>query len=391
MLSLYKNNRRTLVYLISSNFLLYFGFRAWQAMLNNFAVEEIGIGPTSMGWLQAVRELPGLMGFLLGFLVLLFSETKIMALCTIMMGAGVFLTGQANSAQYLFASTLVMSLGFHFFYSSNNSVILMVVDKKEAPKFMGQLGSLGAIAALMATGVVYFLTEIWGYRNLYMLIGGLVATGGVFLLFFNDGQKGLPSKRKVVLRWRYWLYYLLAFLMGCRRHIFTTFAIFLLVKEYGISVQTTALLFLVNGFVSVYSSQLVGKLVNKLGERLMLSIAFGTLVLVFLGYAYTRYLPILFFLFVVDNVLFGFSLALTTYFQKIAVTQEEITSNVAVQQTINHIAAVIVPVIGGIVWEVYGFKTPFLVGVGIVFVSLVLVQFMRLPAEPIPVSDVGKA
>ncbi len=81
--------------------------------------------------------------------------------------------------------------------------------------------------------------------------------------------------------------------MGSRRHIFTTFAIFLLVREYGISVQTTATLFLVNSLVNIYVLQLVGKLVSRLGERLMLSVAFGTLAFVFLGYAYVTYLPLL--------------------------------------------------------------------------------------------------
>jgi predicted MFS family arabinose efflux permease len=178
--------------------------------------------------------------------------------------------------------------------------------------------------------------------------------------------------------------------MGSRRHIFTTFAIFLLVREYGISVQTTATLFLVNSIVNVYALQLVGRLVGQLGERFMLSIAFGTLALVFLGYAYVTYLPVLFLLFVIDNIMFGFNLALATYFQKIAVTQEEITSNLSVEQTINHIAAIIVPVVGGTVWELFGLQAPFLVGVGIVLVSLVLVQAIRTPAEPVVLAAAAK-
>ncbi|OQY26532.1 MAG: hypothetical protein B6I38_11215 [Anaerolineaceae bacterium 4572_5.1] len=366
--------------------MLIFGFRIWQTMLNNFAVEEIGIGPASIGWLQSLRELPGLMGFLLGFLVLIFSEMKIMALCTILMGIGIFLTGQANSVPFLFTSTLIMSFGFHFFSSSNSSVVLMAVEKKNAPKAMGQLSSLGAISALIATGVVFFFADNWGYRNIFMGVGGLIAVGGVGLLLWGDGSDGLPPRRKIILRKQYWLYYLLSFLMGCRRHIFTTFAIFLLVKEYGISVQTTAILFFVNSVANIYALQMIGKLVGRWGERLMLSIAFGALIFIFLGYAYITYLPVLFALFVLDNVLFGFNLALSTYFQKIAVKPEEITSNVAVQQTINHIAAVVVPVIGGIAWEAGGSRIPFLTGVAIVSVSLVLAQFMHLPADATPVA-----
>lgn len=383
MRAVFENKHRTLVYLILSNALLYFGFRVYQTMLNNFAVEEIGIGPANIGLLHALREVPGLMGFLLGFLALFLSEIRIMALSVILMGAGIFLTGRASDIPILFISTVLMSFGFHFFYPSNDAIVLMSVEKDQAPKTLGQLRSLGAIAALAATGVVYLLVGQWGYRILFMAAGGVVVVGGLLLLPLGNAQGGLPPRRKVVLRRRYWLFYLLAFLMGSRRHIFTTFAIFLLVKVHGISVQTTAILFLVNSMINVYSLQLVGKLVGRLGERAMLSIAFGALTFIFLGYAYVTYLPVLFILFVLDNIMFGFNLALTTYFQKVAVSMEEITSSLAVQQTINHIAAIVVPVIGGAAWELYGSQMPFLVGVGIVLVSLVMVQFMRIPTEAV--------
>lgn len=387
----FEGRRRLLGYLIVSNFLLIFGFRVWQTMINNFAVEEIGIGPASIGWLQAMREVPGLMGFLLGFLALFLSEIRIMALSIILQGVGIFLTGRAEGSLVLLIGTVVMSFGFHFFYPSNDAIVLMSVEREQAPKTLGQLKSLGAIAALIATGVVYLLVGRWGYRTLFMVVGVFITVGGLVLLPLGGTQQGLPPRRKVVLRRRYWLFYLLAFFMGSRRHIFTTFAIFLLVRVYGISVQTTAILFLVNSLINIYSLQLVGKLVSRLGERIMLSIAFGTLALIFLGYAYVTYLPVLFMLFVLDNIMFGFNLALTTYFQKIAVTVEEITSNLAVQQTINHVAAIVVPVIGGAAWELFGSQMPFLVGVGVVLTSLVLVQFMRIPTESITVAATASA
>jgi predicted MFS family arabinose efflux permease len=384
---LFADKRRTLIFLIFSNFLLYFGFQVWRTMINNFAVEEIGIGPASIGWLQALREVPGLMGFLLGFLALFISEVRIMSLSVILLGMGIFLTGQANDIPFLFVSAVVMSFGFHFFSPCNDGVMLMAVEKEQTPKTLGQLRSLGAIAALSGTVMVYLLAGQWGYRTLFTVVGVLIALGGLLLLPLGSAQEGLPSRRQVVLRRRYWLYYVLAFLMGSRRHIFTTFAIFLLVREYGISVQTTAILFIVNSVVNVYALQLVGKLVGRLGERLMLSIAFGALGFVFLGYAFVTYLPVLFVLFVLDNILFGFNLALTTYFQKIAITQEEITSNLAVQQSINHIAAIMMPVIGGTAWELFGSQAPFLAGVCITLVSFVLVQFMRVPVESPPMPE----
>jgi predicted MFS family arabinose efflux permease len=149
-------------------------------------------------------------------------------------------------------------------------------------------------------------------------------------------------------------------------------------------VQTIALLFLVNSIINVVTLRWTGQLVGRIGERLAMSIAFGSLALVFLGYAYVQNLTLLFGLFILDNIIFGFNVALPAYFQKIAVTKDEITSNLSVEQAIQHIAAITVPLIGGIVWEKYGAQAPFLFGVGIVLAGLVLTQQMRVQAPPLP-------
>jgi predicted MFS family arabinose efflux permease len=383
MRRLLERNRGLFVYLIVSGFLLNFGHRVWQATFNNYAVEKIGAGPEAIGWLQSVREVPGLMAFLLAFLALALSELRIMALSLVVLGLGLVFTGQATTIPILLVATIVMSFGFHFFEPCSSGVVLMSIEREESPKVLGQLRSLGAIAAIAATGVVYLSVERLGYRAVFLIVGTVVAVGGAILFTRGRGEHGLPPRRRVKLRRRYWLFYTLAFLMGSRRHIFTTFAPFLLVLTHGVSVQTMSILFLVNALVNTYVYQKVGKLVPKLGERTILTIAFAALVPVFLGYAYVSVLPILFVLFVVDNMLFGFNLGLTTYLQKIAITPEELTSNLSAQTTINHISAVIIPVVGGTIWALLGSQATFLIGVAIAAISLVLAQWIRVPAaEP---------
>jgi MFS family permease len=380
------DNRRMLIYVVFSNFLLYFGFQVWQTLFNNFAVESVQIGPAQVGLVQAVREVPGLMGFLIGFIAIYLSEVRIMALSIILMGFGIAWTGQSTTFPILLISTFVMSFGFHFFSPGSNAIVLMLAKLSEAPKALGKLGSLGSAAAVVATVGVYVLIAPMGYKALFATTGVLVMIGGVALLFMGGGSTGLPQKRRVVLRKRYWLFYTLSFLLGSRRHIFTTFAIYLLVREYGISIQTTALLFFVNSLINIVSLRSVGQMVSRHGERLMLSIAFAVLTLVFLGYAYITVLPVLYVLFTLDNIFIGFNLGLTTYFQKIAVSPEEITSNLSLDMTINHIAAIIIPVVGGVVWVTFGSQAPFLFGAFIVLVALGLTQFMRTTPEAAPVA-----
>ncbi len=395
---MFKDNRRILIYVILSNFLLNFGFQVWQTLFNNFAVEDLAAGPVAVGLIQSVREIPGILGILLGFLALFMSEIHIMSLSIILMGAGILLTGQAHSIAFLVSVTFLMSLGFHFFMPTSNAVVLMVMKKQDTPTTLGNLGSLGSIASVVGTGLVLVASYLAGgasYRPLFTGVGILVICGGLLLLPFGRVKDALPLGRKVVLRRRYWRYYTLSFLLGSRRHIFTTFAIFLLVREYHVSIETTATLYLVNALVNVVTLRWTGRLVGRLGERLAMSIMFGALVFVFAGYAYADLLPVavvlpaLYLMFVLDNVLFGFNIGLTTYFQKIAVTREEITSNLSTEQAINHLAAIVVPLIGGTAWALFGSRATFLFGVFIVLVSLILAQGIRTERAPLPAPAAG--
>lgn len=386
MADIFRDNRRLLVFVILSNFLLNFGFQVWQTLFNNFAVEELAAGPAAVGLIQAVREVPGLLGFVLAFIALYVSELRIMSLSIILMGIGVVLSGQATGIPFLTFATLLMSIGFHFFYPSSSAVVLMAMKQEDTPKTLGNLGSLGSLASVAGTGLVLLLAARMGYRAMFAVVGALVILGGLLLLFFRGPQGALPTGRRVRLRRRYWLYYTLSFLLGSRRHIFTTFAVFLLVREHHVPIQTTAMLFLINSIINVFTLRLTGQWVGQLGERMAMTITFGSLALIFLGYAYITALPALFALFILDNVFFGFNVALNTYFQKIAVTKEEITSNLSTEQAIQHIAAITVPLIGGTVWELFGARAPFLFGVGIVLAGLMLTQQMRVVPRS---ADVG--
>ena len=393
-----QDTKRLFRTLAIANFLLYLGFNVWRAVFNNFAVEELGVSAAQMGLIQSAREIPGLLGFVLGFLVLWFSEMRIMGISVLMMGVGLVVSGGAYSLGVLVAGTMVMSTGFHFFYPSNSSLVLMGVGKDDAPKWLGRLSSISSLAAVAGTLIIWILVEgvqigplsvpAWGYRNLFYAMGGLVMLGSLFALRNGRQSQGelLRKRRKVIFRRDYWLYYLLTFLMGSRRHIFSTFAIFLLVQVHGIGVRQTALLFLVNNLVSSYSAAQLGRLVTRFGERRMLTFNFIGLVGVFLGYAYVSYLPALFALFVLDHVFFGFNLAVDSYFQKIAHGPEEITSNVSMAQTINHVSALVVPILGGILWEQVAPSATFLAGVAIALISLVLVQFIRVGQAPAQVA-----
>jgi hypothetical protein len=390
------NTKRLFWILALANFFLYLGYDVWQAVFNNYAVEELGIGAAQIGVIQSLRELPGLMGFALGFLVMVMSEMRVMGFSVLLVGLGLILTGGASGMGALICSTMVLSIGFHFFYPSNSSVVLMTTSKEEAPKTLGCLQSVAASAAVVGTLVIWVFVEgvefgavhipALGYRTTLYAVGAVVVLGSLLAMRNGRRQGTQQAKRKVVFRRNYWLYYVLTFMMGSRRHIFTTFAIFLLVDVYGIGVRQTATIILINSLINSLVAPQLGRLVARFGERRVLTWNFIGLIGVFLGYAYVPYLPILYGLYVLDNIFFGFGLAVDSYFQKIAHSAEEITSNVSLAQTINHISALVVPVLGGILWEQIAPSATFLAGVLIAVVSLVLVQFIRPGAAVVPMA-----
>jgi hypothetical protein len=386
------------------------GFRVWQAIFNNYAVEELGAQASHIGLVQAVREVPGALGFLVGALALVFAEMRIAGFSVVLLGLGIFLTAYTRSLAGAIGMTLVMSAGFHFFFSSNASAVLITVGPRRAANTLGKLNSLGALAAVLATLFILVALGAWGYRPIFQVAGAVTAIGGLVLLPFARQPIRLQRTRtRAPLRRRYWRYYALEFLMGSRRHMFSTFAVFLLVRVYGVTAQTITLLFLINSLMGVYLHQALGRIVTRFGEQRVLTVNFSILVLVFTGYAIvpligaldsttflvpavsvgnwtlfpafpaTPGLIILLGLFMVDQVLNGFSFALKSYFQKIVVAAEEITSNVSLGQTFNHIAAVILPIAGGLIWEAVGAQYTFLAGVAIAAVSLSLTTRMRVP------------
>ncbi len=370
--------RRALGAITAGSLLNSFGFRVWQSLFNNFAVLEFAATAEQIGWAQSIREVPGLLGAGVGLMALALTEVRLAGLSIVVMGAGIVMTGMSDAYSALLLSTFVMSAGFHVFVSSSWSAVLHVCGRDEAPRALGRLSSVNAASAVAAAAVVFFALDAAGFRLLFTITGSILVAGGLVLQPFSR-QPARPRRERTrtTIRREYWGYYALEFLMGSRRHIFSTFAIYLLVREYDVPAQTIAVLFALNNLMGAFLFRHFGVIIARFGERRVLAVSLTLLAGVFLGYAFVPLLPALYALFVADQMLFGFSIATQSYFHRIALDPEEITPNIALGQTLNHVAAVVIPVVGGWVWDRVGGQYTFLAGVLIVLVSLFVVRLMR--------------
>lgn len=356
------------------------GFQGWRTLLNNFAIERVGVDGLQMGVIQSLREVPGFLVFLVVFVLLFIKEHRLASVSVILMGVGIALAGFFPTFWGLILTTVLMSVGFHYFETTNKSLTLQHFNQEEAPIVFAKLRSYGALGNIVMGGLVWGMSSMFEFEYSFLAIGLLVIVGGIYTILINPiKEEPVTQHKKIILKKKYWLYYVLNLLSGARRQIFVVFAVFLLVEKYQFTLKEIAILFVVNNVVGFFLNPLIGKAINKYGERKVLSFEYIGLVAVFLGYAFLDDRWLIAGLYILDHIFFNFAIGINTYLQKIA-DPKDIAPSTSVGFAINHITAVFIPVIGGALW-LYNYKIPFVAGVVLSVFSLVFVQFVRTPAK----------
>ena len=378
--------RRPEALLILMAIALPLAFSVWSALLNNFVVEIIRFDGLDIGLLHTIREIPGFLAVGVISILLFFREQTLALLMLCVLGLATAVTAWLPFLSGILTITLLSSIGFHFFETVNQSLQLQWFSKKEAPRKLGKLMAIGSAATLIA---YTFLVLGWDKLNLsfnsaYMIAGFSCFSLAVLgYLIFPNFEAPIPQRKRMVLRKRYWLYYLLQFMSGARRQIFVVFAGFMMVERFGLDVQQLTTIYLINLMFNIALAPLLGRAVARYGERKALAIEYFGLSLVFFAYGgiylFGWGVFIATLLYLLDHLFFALALAIKTYFQKIADPQD-IAATAAVAFTINHIAAIFLPLGLGFLW----LASPFLVfctAGTLSFISFALA--LLIPRQPV--------
>jgi hypothetical protein len=351
------------------------GLQGWTTLFTNYAKEIVGVNGFQIGLSQGVREIPGFLSFAAVYLFLVLKEHRLSAWSVVLLGIGTAITGVFTSFGGLLTTTFIMSLGFHFFETTNKSLTVQYFNTTESPVVFARLRGYGALANIVVAFIIWTLSFVLPYMYTFMLLGLFITISGITMLFNNPVRHEIPYQhKKLVFRKKYWLFYVLNFLAGTRRQIFTVFAIFLLVDRYNLGLRIVTGIYVINYALTYLLNPQISKALNKYGERVVLSLESGSLILLFLGYAFINNVWIVVGLFILDSIFFNFSIGLNTYLQKTA-DPEDLGSSTAVGFTINHISAIIIPVFGGFLWML-NWRLPFLVGTGFTILSLFFTQMI---------------
>lgn len=363
-------------------FTMPFTFSVWQVMLNNYTVEVASFTGKEIGMLQSVREVPGFLAFASVFLLMWFKEQTLALFFLALMCIGVGTTGFFTGTAGLYFITFVMSVGFHYFETMNQSLTLQWIDKVQTPSFMGKVLAFTGFGSILSYSSVWlFMTAFkMEFKTVYMIAG---TTGLMMVLFYVFYFPKFPEKeeqrKKMILRKKYWLYYVLTFLSGARRQIFMVFAGFMMVEKFGYTVKEISLLYLFNYVFNMIFAPKIGKLIEVIGERKILLVEYIGLIVIFTSYAFVTNKHVAAALYIADHLFFAMAIAVKTYFQKIA-DPKDIAATAGISFTINHIAAVAIPALLGLVW-LESPKTVFMIGAGIACCSLFFSRLINVEKQ----------
>lgn len=351
----------------------------FETTFNNYLSDIFAISADVRGKLEFPREFPGFAAaFLIGLLFFL-SETRIAALAALLVGAGMLGLAALGDEWWLMVGLMVLwSVGTHLMIPIQSAIAVGLSNQHERGKLLGRMSGTGTAATILGAGLVWVITRYFviDYYLTFAVGGGLALVA--MLLFWQMRVEGSHLKRpKFVWNRKYWLYYLLALIFGARKQVFITFAPWVLVREYAQEPYIIAQLWMTSSAIGIFFHPLLGRLIDRLGERtILVGNAVGVFVIC-LGYGLSHHLQsqwlllhILYACFVCDHLLFGTSMARTTYLSKIALRREDISPTLALGVSLDHVISMLVPALGGMLWVSYGYPAVFYAAAAVAVVML---------------------
>jgi hypothetical protein len=368
---------RNLLFLSGATFFWFFGMAAQSAVGNNFQVETLQMGGLDRGFMEGGRELPGLLMVFISALTVAVPVPRLASLSILTMALQYFGFSFVSDIPQAIGLVIFGSIGFHMWAPLSRELNLSLGSKAQSGRVLGFMGGVGSAGGLLGMITVYFFAPSLGYRTMFLwaAIGLVLAT----ILVSRVKSPRAPEHEKrarFILRREYSFYYLLTFLEGSARQIWGSFALFTIVENFHVDVQTIALMLIANSLLTMFVNPRIGIWIDQWGERRALMVGYGGLILVFTAFAMNVEAWIAIAVFFTYSTMFAFNMATPSYLHKIA-RPGELSPSLAMGVTFEHLAGVVIPIIGGYFWMTYGYRYAFLIGALVAVICFLAVT--RLP------------
>ncbi len=354
-----------------------FALAAQQNIVSNYFEGELGLGGPEFGYITAIREIPG---FLLIFLTALFYRLSLPhltagALLLLAIGYGFF--GLSTSFMTVVPWVIISSMGYHTWLQTQPALGMSLTTENRSGAILGRISAITQGGALTAMAFVFlaFYYEWLDFRSMFVVCGVMALVAAIAISRFphlHDGQaqETMAKRERIVLRRDYRLYYLLSLLDGARQQIFFSFGLWVLVDHFSLGVPAISAVLIVVAFSSMVLGPWIGRQIDLRGERDMLSVVNVAYIVALLGYALIDQVAVALLCYVIYMFIFPFSaMGASVYLRKIAPVSD-LAPSFAMGLTMQHAAAVVVPIVTGFVLNYVGYQIPFLIASGFAVVTL---------------------
>jgi len=354
-----------------------------QAIVTNFFENQLHLQGSQFGYITAIREIPG---FLIIFLTALFyrlSLPRLTTLALMTLAVGYALFSIATDFATVTPWVILSSMGYHTWLQTQNAMAMSITTEDKSGGILGHVGAwgnLGGLVAMVLMAVGFYL-KILNFASAFWLTGLAAAGAGIAIFSFPSLRDGLPhvvtTKREpLVYNKDYRFYYMLNLLDGGRQQIFFSFGLWVLAHKYHLDVTNLTIILIAVSLVNTLIGQHVGNLIDRIGERPVLAVANVLYVVALAGYAFVDNLWVLVGCYTIYSIIFPISwMGANTYLGKVA-THSDIAPTIAMGLTMQHVAAIVVPLATGYILNFYGYQLPFMIAAGFAIVTMVSTRFI---------------
>ncbi len=368
-----------------------FALNGQQNIVTNYFDGVLHLAGPQFGYITAIREVPG---FLLIFLSALFYRVtlqRVTAGALMLLAIAYALFGLSHSFWTVAPWVILSSMGYHTVLQTQNALALNLATEAKSGAILGRMNAInqgGSLAAL----IFIFITFHYGllsFRPAFIVLGVVALLGGIAVLGFphlHDGEAREHAARRdpIVFRRHYRYYYFLTLIDGGRQQIFFSFGLYVLVHAFHLGVAQVSALLIAVTFAAMLAGPTIGRLIDTYGERRMLSVVNVAYVVALSGYAFTQNIIVACGCYVVYTFISPLSsIAASTYLRKVAVA-EDIAPSFAMGTTMQHAAAIVVPVTAGIILNYAGYQIPFMIACGFACLNFIVTQRLDPAAQRSP-------
>lgn len=372
-------NRNLVLFVIASAF-LGISQSIDGSIFNNFLNDTFHLTVSQRTILEFPRELPGFLVVFVSSFLVSFGDIRIAAIANILAAIGMMALGFLSSSYGTMILWLtIYSMGQHLYMPISNSIGMSLASKGNLGQVLGRINAINTAAFLFTSLITAFIFSRFkvNYRVAF-IFGAIAFIISAILIFSMTSENKRTYNKKLIIRKEYSLFYLLSVVYGARKQIFVTFGPWVLIKIFHQGVSTFAILGFIIAGIGIFFKPYVGYLIDKIGEKKVLAGEALALVVVCLGYAFSKSLYLVCACFVIDQLLVAVGMARSTYLKKIALSSDDISPTLSMGISMDHVVAMIVPWLGGLLWATLGYEAVFIAGACIAMVNFTITRGIKI-------------